>query len=133
WTTQPARAPDWAPAQARPSYIERTLAGLGRTDCGIAGVFVYAWTTPQRDPVNFEDWYGISPPDAGGSPDASAFATGLRSVSSPGPPNPLCSGPSPLAALHKAHTARPHRPKPRRHRRPPHRRPKHPSGRSARR
>lgn len=102
WTTQPARAPDWAAPGSRPDYIQRTLAGLGRTDCGIAGVLMYAWTTPERDPANSEDWYGIAPPDGSPSRDISAFAAGLHAASSPGPPNPLCSGPSPLASAHQA-------------------------------
>lgn len=119
WTTHPANSWDWAPAAARPGYIERTLAGLGRTDCGIAAVLMYTWATPQRDPSNLEDWYGISPPGAATTADTRAFASGLHEAASSGPVSRLCSGPDPLAAAKTAskrpRPARPHKRRPRHH------------------
>jgi hypothetical protein len=91
WTTKPARALDWAPAQARPGYISATLAALGHTDCGIAAALLYTWVTPQRDPANAQDWFGIEPPDGGGGPDVTAFTTGLAKASAPAPPVKLCA------------------------------------------
>jgi hypothetical protein len=80
WSTQPAGTPEWAPAQLRPGYIEDTLEALGRSACGIAAVLVYTWTTPDQDPADKEQWYGISPPGAGPSADVRAFAAGIRAA-----------------------------------------------------
>jgi hypothetical protein len=120
WTTRPEKSHDWAPAQLRPGFIWRTLAGLGRTDCGIAAVLMYAWATPEHNPNDSEDWYGISPPGATASPDTSAFSAGLHAGTG-GPLNPLCSRPSPLAAPHKGSGG----PARNRSRHKPHRRPHH--------
>ncbi len=108
WTTHPSGAWDWASEQLRPFYIERTLAALARTDCGIASVLIYAWVTPEHNRADREDWYGISPPGAGTSPDTAAFAHGLRDAGSPGAVNPLCSGPDPVAAIRKPSVPRSH-------------------------
>jgi hypothetical protein len=104
WTTHPAKSWDWAPASLRPLYISRTLAALGRSDCGVAAVLIYAWSTPEHDMGDREDWYGISPPGATGSADTAAFATGVRDAATEGPAYPLCAGPDPLAKLHKPAT-----------------------------
>jgi len=92
WTTQPAGALDWAPAHARPGYISATLAALGHTDCGIAATLLYTWVTPERDPANAQDWFGIEPPAGGGSPDVTAFTTGLAKAAAPAPTVKLCAG-----------------------------------------
>ena len=66
WSTQPGQAATInqydAPARLRPAYIARTVGTLGRSDCGIGAIVVYSWVTPERDPGNLEDWYGINPP-----------------------------------------------------------------------
>ena len=91
WTTEPAGALDWAPARARPGYISATLAALGHTDCGIAAAILYTWVTPERDPANAQDWFGIEPPDGGGGSDVTAFAAGLAKASAPAPAVKLCT------------------------------------------
>lgn len=80
WTTSPAGALDYAPAQLRPGYIEDTLAALGASGCGIDAVTLYTWTTPQGNARNSQLWFGISPPGAGGSADVRAFSDGLASA-----------------------------------------------------
>jgi hypothetical protein len=79
WTTQPAGTLNWAPAADRPGYVERTLAELGADakSCGIDAVTLYTWTTPDQDPRDKEQWYGISPPGVSGGPDVRAFTDGL--------------------------------------------------------
>lgn len=91
WTTRPAGALDYAPERARPADIETTFSELGHTDCGIAAAILYTWLTPQLDPRDPQDWFGISPPGGGGGPDVLAFATGLRRAQEPGPTDPLCT------------------------------------------
>lgn len=85
WTTRPPGALDYLPASLRPAYIEQTLAALGHLDCGIAAVSLYAWITPQQNPSDSNDWFGISPPGGGETSDVSAFTRGLRAATTPGP------------------------------------------------
>jgi hypothetical protein len=80
WTTQPAGALYWTPPSARPGFIETTLRALGRSGCGIDAVTLYTWATPDQEPRNSQQWYGISPPGAGPSADVSAFAQGLAAA-----------------------------------------------------
>ena len=84
WTTHPAGALDWAPSRDRPSYVARTLTQLGHANCGLADVLLYTWLTPERDPANAQDWFGISPPSGGSTADTVAFGQGLRAATSPG-------------------------------------------------
>lgn len=90
WTTRPPGALDYLPARLRPTYIERTLAGLAHADCGLSAVLVYAWVTPERNPADPQDWFGIHPPSGALTPDASAFAQGLADARSRGPTIRLC-------------------------------------------
>lgn len=92
WTTRPAGALDWAPAQARPGYISATLATLGHTNCGLAAALLYTWVTPERNPNNPQDWFGIEPPGGGGGPSVTAFTDGLAKAAAPGPTVRLCTG-----------------------------------------
>lgn len=92
WTTSPSGALDYAPASARPGYLQQTIAALAGSDCDVAAVLVYAWFTPERDPSNPQDWFGIDGASAAGSPDVAAFTTALRSAGPGGPPSSLCAG-----------------------------------------
>jgi hypothetical protein len=78
WTTKPPGARDGAPERLRPGYLRDALARLGATGCGVAVAIVYTWVTPERDPRNREDWFGISPPSGGRSADVSAFISGVH-------------------------------------------------------
>ena len=91
WTTHGSSSRDSATAAQRPAYISSTISTLGHTDCGIAGVFLYAWTTPERNPANPQDWFGISPPGGGGTRDPAAFAAALAAAQAPAPPALLCT------------------------------------------
>ncbi|HEY2161068.1 MAG TPA: hypothetical protein VGH24_07165 [Solirubrobacteraceae bacterium] len=96
WTTRGTRARDLATPAQRPGYIATTIAGLSHSDCGIAALDLYAWTTPQRNTANPEDWFGISPPGAGGSPEVAAFTSAVAAAQVPGAPTLLCSPTAPL-------------------------------------
>jgi polysaccharide biosynthesis protein PslG len=91
WTTHGARIQDSASAAQRPGYIATTISTLAHTDCGIAGVMLYAWTTAERNSSNPQDWFGISPPGAGPSADTTAFANALQAAALPAPPALLCT------------------------------------------
>jgi polysaccharide biosynthesis protein PslG len=81
WTTRPPGVFGWASERVRPGYISSTVTALGETNCGIAAVQLYTWVTPQLDPTNKEDWYGIHPPRGGSSRDTDALAASLQAVS----------------------------------------------------
>jgi hypothetical protein len=98
WTTHPSRGREWASEQVRPSYILRTISALGHTDCAVAAVVLYAWATRERDPANAQDWFGISPPSADGTPDTAAFTSALRAAAAPRPTSSLCSGSATVAS-----------------------------------
>jgi hypothetical protein len=83
WTIHPAGALDFATARRRPRNIETTLAVLGHTDCRISAVVLYTWVTPERDPRDKEDWFGIHPASGASTPDSRAFAAGIRQAESP--------------------------------------------------
>jgi hypothetical protein len=52
--------------------FELAVETLARSDCGIGAIVPYTWTTPERDPAQVEDWYGIRHAD--GSPTATSDA-----------------------------------------------------------
>jgi hypothetical protein len=78
WATRPPGAPDTAPERVRPGYLQDALAHLGASGCGVAAALVYTWVTPEINPRDRDDWFGISPPTGGTSADVRAFASGIR-------------------------------------------------------
>ncbi len=80
WTTSPPGALDYLPERLRPGYVQLTLIELGRSTCGIAAAILYTWFSPQRNPSDSGQWFGISAPGAGRSPDAASFAGGVLAV-----------------------------------------------------
>ena len=96
WTTDPPSAPDYAPAARRPDYITTTLTALGHLDCGLAATLLYTWVTPERNPADSQDWYGIADPNGTDpTPDTAAFSAGLRAAAQPA--SSAGSSPTPCA------------------------------------
>ncbi len=91
WAVHPRGSLGFAPESLRPRYISASIAALGHTDCGIAAVVLYTWVTPESDPSNHEDWFGIHPPRGGSSPDTGAFAAGIRAARAAGAQEPVCA------------------------------------------
>jgi len=83
WVIHPRGALGYVPARRRPDYIRSALAALGHLDCGIAAVVYYTWITPEHNPVDREDWFGIQPPDGRPGPDLHAFLDGLHAAQAP--------------------------------------------------
>jgi hypothetical protein len=88
WTTSPTGAPAYVAPARRTAWISLTLDTLGHLECGLAASVLYTWVTPQRNPGDGEDWFGIQNPDATATPASEAFATGLRAAAEPGKPIP---------------------------------------------
>lgn len=85
WTTEPPGALDYAAPAVRPGDISQAVATLSSSDCGIAAGLIYTWYSPQADPTNGQDWYGIDSLDGRPTADTSAFAAALRAASAPSP------------------------------------------------
>ena len=95
WTTQPAGATGYAPAAQRPTDITTVLTALGHLRCGLAATLLYTWVTPEHNPGDSQDWYGIANPadPSAATPDTAAFAAGLRAAAAPDatPPAPCAT------------------------------------------
>lgn len=86
WVASPAGNDAYASPERRPRYIRETTDALARTDCDVATVVLYTWVTPERDPADGEDWFGIRHPDGRPSPSSRAFARALAAAAEPGRP-----------------------------------------------
>jgi hypothetical protein len=53
---------------------------------------LYTWVTPERDPANREDWFGINSPAGTATPDVRALTAGLRAAAAGGPEFDVCHG-----------------------------------------
>ncbi|GAC1440392.1 MAG: hypothetical protein NVSMB51_19590 [Solirubrobacteraceae bacterium] len=82
WVTQPPSSPMYDPPGRRPRDIAATVSALARADCGVAAVLLYTWVTPERDPANQEDWYGVRHPDGAPTAGSAALAGVLRQSAS---------------------------------------------------
>ena len=92
WPTLPAHSQDWAPERLRPGYIQRTIATLGHTNCGVAMTILYTWVTPEHNPADREDWFGIRSPAGTDTRDVHALTVGLRAAGAGGPTVAACAG-----------------------------------------
>ncbi|MGZ4274730.1 MAG: hypothetical protein ACXVRP_13330 [Solirubrobacteraceae bacterium] len=94
WTTRPPGVVGYTPPGRRPAEITSALTMLGHLRCGLAATLLYTWVTPERDPGDAQDWYGIASPTdpAAGTADTAAFVAGLRAATQPltGPAPPPC-------------------------------------------
>jgi hypothetical protein len=86
WTTSPPGALDYVQAARRPAWIKRTVDALGHLGCGLAATVLYTWVTPQRNPANSQDWFGIHDPGGATTPSAAAFTAGVQAAAAPGAP-----------------------------------------------
>jgi hypothetical protein len=74
WATNPPSAFVHAPEEQRAPNLENVARALTWSDCGVATVIPYTWTTPEQDPKDIEDWYGIFRPAGGHTPSSEAYA-----------------------------------------------------------
>jgi polysaccharide biosynthesis protein PslG len=91
WTTSPAGALDYLPERLRPTYIQQTVTALGHLDCGLAAVLLYTWMTPEQNPADAQDWFGIHSPSGQPTADTAALAQGIRAATSPAAAIRLCA------------------------------------------
>ena len=91
WTTSPPGALDYAPQATRTDDISQALTTLSSLDCGVAAGLIYTWYSPETDPGDSQDWYGIDGLDGRSTPDAAAFTAGLRMAATAGPARQACA------------------------------------------
>jgi hypothetical protein len=92
WRTRPPGGFGFAPPNLRPGFILHTIAALRHTDCGVAAVLLYAWSTPELDPGVAQDWFGIDPPQPAAGPAVTAFTDALSARAPAATATRLCSG-----------------------------------------
>lgn len=73
-----------------------TIAALGPTalghlNCGVAAAVLYTWVSPERNPDDGQEWYGINGVDGTATSDVAAFVAGLRAARSPRPAISVCA------------------------------------------
>ena len=86
------------PDSERARYLPEVADTLVRSDCNIRQVIPYTWTTPEQDPNNSEDWYGIYHWQGGHTDTSSAYAELLQPNADPpdaGRAAALCGEPAP--------------------------------------
>jgi hypothetical protein len=78
WTTSPPGALDYVVAATRPGYIRRALHQLRGRWCGVAAAVLYTWYSPEQNPADSQQWYGIDGPTGAPTADTAAFTAGVR-------------------------------------------------------
>jgi hypothetical protein len=82
WVTHPRTSLKYAPPGRRARDIHDSVASLARVDCGVAAVVLYTWVTPEKDPADEEDWFGVLHPDGRPSAAGRAFDSAVRTAQS---------------------------------------------------
>jgi hypothetical protein len=62
WPTQGGGYPTLSEAD-RAAQVRSLAHVLWRTDCGIGGIALHTWHTPELNPTDGEDWFGIADPE----------------------------------------------------------------------
>ena len=78
WVTNPPDAWIHAPDEQRAQYLQDAVRALAWSDCGIETVIPYTWTTPESNPSDIEDWYGMFHPDGTHSATSRAYEHVVR-------------------------------------------------------
>jgi hypothetical protein len=47
----------------RAQRLKEAVIWLANSNCGVERILPHTWSTPERDPNNPEDWFGITAPD----------------------------------------------------------------------
>jgi hypothetical protein len=82
------------PEATRAGNLALLADTLPRTDCGVSGLVVYTWTTPEDDEGDASDWFGIADKHGGATVSSRAYGEAIqRNLSQPtGSTLPLCAG-----------------------------------------
>jgi hypothetical protein len=95
WTTSgsatwfeavPDDGPDGTPN--RREAIDKTADLLTRSNCGIRAFQPHTWWSPEQNPDNLEDWFGVANQDGSLKPSGQAYADRARLLEGAGPAAP---------------------------------------------
>jgi hypothetical protein len=65
---------------ARAEYLAMMVSGLPHSGCRISHYSIHTWQTPESDPAEDEDWYGIANADGALKPSGQAFRHSVRTM-----------------------------------------------------
>jgi hypothetical protein len=88
WVTSGDGSAVRATEDQRAARLAEVTEALVRSDCGVATVIPYTWTTPESNPADPEDWYGLVHPDGGRTPSSDAFRGVVQRLAAD-PPDPF--------------------------------------------
>jgi hypothetical protein len=80
------------PEPQRAAYLDALATDLPRSNCNVADLLPYAWVTPESDPSNPEDWFGIWSKDGSPRPSGQAFTQSALSMRGLSPSTPAAGG-----------------------------------------
>lgn len=95
WVTNPPNAWLHASDEQRAQNLAAAVRALAWSDCGVATVIPYTWTTPESNPDDIEDWYGMYHPDGTHSATSRAYAEVVaeRNAATPRETQRICHPP----------------------------------------
>lgn len=80
----PTAGPGAVPERRRAVYYRQLTRAITSTGCGLDSFAPFAWTTPQLNPSNPNDWFGIASPTSGQPyPSGSAYLDTARALDGP--------------------------------------------------
>ena len=60
WTTSGREGPVVGSERVRASFVAEATVALASVECGVVAIALHTWTSPESDPRNAEDWYGVA-------------------------------------------------------------------------
>ncbi len=82
WSTHGGGDDGGVPDQLRLRYIGQVIDTLAHSNCGVAATVLYTWVTPEQDPAQKEQWFGIAPPSGGSGAGVQTFANAVKAARS---------------------------------------------------
>ena len=77
WATMGGPAPVGEPD--RTDAYSRMTVDFARTNCNVSGIMAHTWVSPEQNPQDPEDWYGIADPNSAQPyPSALAYTHGVQ-------------------------------------------------------
>jgi hypothetical protein len=94
----------------RAQRLYEAVTWLAQSDCNVERILPHTWSSPEADPSNVEDWFGIVAPDGTPHLSANALAQTFQTLDAQATPanaiNSGCGRPLSLALTNVAMTAR---------------------------
>ena len=93
----------------RAQRLNEAVTWLANSDCGVERILPHTWASPESDPNNPEDWFGIAAPDGTPHLSATTLAQTYQTLEQAAAPahatNPACGRPLTLSLTSASHAA----------------------------